>query len=439
MMTTQDFISGYADYADVLEAPRILHEIVAIQLVAAALNRNGVVIPLGSVQHSLDLWALLLSGSGVGRSTIIGMAAPILKAAELQDLERSVVWGSAPSFYQHFAETPSGLLVWGEMAELLRLFNEPCFGAAKVWFTDRYDNFKTPKSFTYRRTGKKQDTPPIEFHQAPRINILATSSEDWFFRNLAETDSAGGFLARWVIVKANEERRDVPIPRAPDASLIGPLSGRLQQIGELEGEADLSAILQAYRAWYGDTKSRFQRQANPALATVYFNRHRGHVAKLAVIFEAARSGTLKVSPEAWGRAVEFAGRVERSIFDLLPTGMSATGFDLQRIEERIKRAGPGGLAQNELTRAFQYMKAYERDRAVETLVAGETIRVGSRPTGGRTKTVYVHESFVRPQTVEPRSPNASAAAVSVGVEKEEVSSLEEFAEDPDDLTQGVVQ
>ncbi len=73
-----DFTSAYAGHADVLEAPRILHEVAAIQLVASALNRNGVTIPLGALRYSLDLWTLLLSGSGAGRSTTIGMVAPIL-------------------------------------------------------------------------------------------------------------------------------------------------------------------------------------------------------------------------------------------------------------------------------------------------------------------------------------------------------------------------
>lgn len=50
-----DFISAYAGCADVLEAPRILHEIMAIQLVAAAFNCNGVKIPWGGITLSLDL------------------------------------------------------------------------------------------------------------------------------------------------------------------------------------------------------------------------------------------------------------------------------------------------------------------------------------------------------------------------------------------------
>jgi L-amino acid N-acyltransferase YncA len=392
-ISATDFISGYADYADVLEAPRILHEIVGIQLVAAALNRNGVTIPLGAIRYSIDLWALLLSGSGAGRSTTIGMAAPILEAAGMQDLESSVRWGSGASFYQHFSESTSGLHFWGEMGERLKMLNEPQFATAKEWLTDRYDNFKIPPPFRYRVTGKPGDTPPIEFGQAPRINILATSSDDWFFRNLAEEDSTGGFLARWMIMRAEGNRRDVPIPQATNTSLTAPLAARLTQIGQLKGEADLSDILTRYEQWYGETKRRFEAQSNPALAGVYFNRHRGHVLKLAVIFEASQSGTLKVSMRAWERAVKFAEQIEQSIFALLPTGMNAAGYGLQKIEDRIRRAGPSGITQNELTRCFQSMNPKDREQKFKTLIDAGRIYSGVESSGGRPKTRYRHADF----------------------------------------------
>lgn len=392
-ISATDFISGYADYADVLEAPRILHEIVGIQLVAATLNRNGVTIPLGAVRYSFDLWALLLSGSGAGRSTTIDMAATILEAAGMQHLESTVRWGSAGAFFQHFVETRSGLHFWGEMAERLKMLNEPQFATVKEWLTDRYDNFKTPPAHRYRVTGKNRDTPPVEFRQAPRINILATSSDDWFFRNLAEEDSAGGFLARWLIMRAEGERRDVPIPRAPDAMAISPLAGRLKQIGQLEGEADLRDILPLYEQWYTEAKRRFESQSNPALAGAYFNRHRGHVLKLAVIFEASQSGTLKVSVAAWKRAVKFAEQIEQSIFALLPTGMSAAGYDVQKVENRIRRAGPTGISQNDLTRAFQSMNPKEREQRLKTLIEAGRIYSGVESSGGRPKTWYRHADF----------------------------------------------
>ena len=392
-LTIEDFINAYADYADVLEAPRIQHEMMAMQLVASVLNRNGVTIPWGAVRYSMDLWALLLSGSGAGRSTTVSLTAPILERLGMRDLERSVVWGSAPSFYQDFSENPSGLFVWGEMAERLQLLNQPNFATVKPWLTDRYDNFAIPDSFRYRRTGNAQDTPPIEFHKAPRTNILATSSEDWFFRNLAETDSAGGFLARWVIVRQSYCNRDVPIPNAPDASLLSPLVRTLAEIADLNSEADLSRIEDMYKEWYGAAKRRFREQPNRDLAIAYFNRHRGHILKLATIFEASQSRTLKVSPEAFKRAVAFGRRIERTIFELLPTGMSAIGYELRRMERLIRDAGPNGFARNRLTRAFQSMKPNERDQLVRTLYDSGAIFPMAVSTKGRTKTVYVHAVF----------------------------------------------
>jgi hypothetical protein len=388
-----DFISGYADYADVLEAPRILHELVGIQLVATALNRNGVTFQNGPIPYSLDLWMALLSGSGAGRSTTVGLAAPILKGADLEGLEGSVRWGSAAVFYQHFSENPCGLFVWGEMAERLKMLNEPRFATVKEWLTDRYDNFKTPPPHIYRATGKKSDTPTIEFERAPRINILATSASDWFFRNLVEEDSAGGFLPRWLLVRADGEGRDVAIPRTPDASLIEPLAQQLKQIGRLKGEAGLSLILPLYEKWYSNAKRRFESQPNRALASAYFNRHRGHVLKLAVIFEASQNARLKVGVSAWVRASQFARKIEESTFAMLPTGMSAVGYEQQRIEERIRQAGPDGLSRNDLTRCFQSMNAMDREQQIKTLVAAGRIFSDVRQTSGRPGTVYVHEDF----------------------------------------------
>jgi hypothetical protein len=283
------------------------------------------------------------------------------------------------------------------MAERLRMMNDPQFATVKEWLTDRYDSFKIPPPFHFRVTGKKSDTPSIVFNYAPRINILATSSDDWFFRNLAEEDSAGGFLPRWLIMRASGNRRDVPIPRAPDASLVAPMADQLKQIGQLTGEANLSGILGSYEQWYIQTKRRFEAQSNPTLASAYFNRHRGHVLKLAVIFEAAKSATLRVSPAAWNRATEFAAQVERCIFQLLPTGMSAVGFDLQRMEERIRKGGRSGITQNELTRCFQSMPLRDRNEKIQTLIdAGTIIRIEDLATnskGGRPKTVYFHVQF----------------------------------------------
>jgi hypothetical protein len=179
-----NFIVKYREYADVVEMPVDAHEAIAMALIAAVLNRNGVRIENGAITVPMDFWLILISGRGAGRNTLLGLASPIIKKAGLQDLIRTSAWGSEQALYQNLAENPNGLYMWPELSIVLKKFAQSNFGGAKVWVTDRYDNFDVPDAVTYRKTGKK-DTPPIEFGEAPRLNIIGTSSEDWMMTNLA--------------------------------------------------------------------------------------------------------------------------------------------------------------------------------------------------------------------------------------------------------------
>jgi len=385
-----DFISTYADYADVLEAPRAMHEAVAEQLIATVLNKNGVWISHGANRYSLDHWQVLLSESGGGRSTLIGMADEILKAAALQTLIVPAHWGSPQALYQQMANNPHGLFVWGELSERLKELSEKRFAGAKPWLTDRYDSFSIPDTISYRVTGRSSATPPIVFSEAPRINILATSSEDWFFTNLQHDDSTGGFMPRWAITRAGAPGRIVPTPKRPDPKLVQPLADHLSRAAALSGEAEISSILPEYESWYLDARRRFYGQPNAALARPYFARHRVHALKLAVIYEVSKSLSLKVSFGAWRRAVQKAAELEKTIFSLLPTAMSKEGYALEQMAERIRAAGPEGLAQSMLTREFQHRDPRERERQLFTLLAGERLHRFSRATPGRTARYLVH-------------------------------------------------
>src|SRR5437870_1294441 len=101
-MSAFDFITGYADYADVFEVPRMFHEVAAVQMVAAILNHNGVTFRNRSVLYSLDLWMLLLSPSGMGRSLLQDLAYSVLPP----DLETPLQWGSPIAMQQQLSITP---------------------------------------------------------------------------------------------------------------------------------------------------------------------------------------------------------------------------------------------------------------------------------------------------------------------------------------------
>ena len=111
-------------------------------------------------------------------------------------------WGSPQAFYQRMAEEVFGLYVWGELSEKLKMLSDPRFGGVKQWLKDRYDNPKVPGTIKYRVAGRGNGAPPISFISSPHTNIITTSSEARFFRYLEQEDSAGGFLPRWLMVRA---------------------------------------------------------------------------------------------------------------------------------------------------------------------------------------------------------------------------------------------
>jgi hypothetical protein len=394
-----DFITTYADFADVFEMPRQIHEWVAAQLIASALN-GRVFIKWGAATYPLDLWVLLLSGSGQGRNTATEVALEVIEQAKIDGLLHKATWGSRPAFYQQVAQTGRGLYVWPELSVALRTLNDPKFAGVKEWITDRYDNLRVPDEITYRKTGKKSDTPSIVFDQPPRTNILATSSSDWFINNLEQADTLGGFIPRWLPKQVGKSDRVIPKPVAPNPDLLPLLAAQMASIAKLEGTADLSGIEKQYTAWYGEAKARFASQPNSALADPFFNRLRVELLKLALIFEASQSGGLQVGDGAFRRAVAVASDAEETIFKLLPSGMTREGSEVEKMAEKIRSAGAEGITQSELTRAFQHCKSRERDDRVRTLVdAGQIHRV-QRSTGGRSETRYIHTDF-RKEDQEP--------------------------------------
>jgi hypothetical protein len=388
-----DFITAYADYADVLEAPREVHEAVAISLVAAVAN-DLVAIQYGGLDVTLDLWTLILSGSGFGRNTLVSLAYPVLEANGRGGLIRANTWGSGPAFYQDFAEHPNGLCLWPEMSQVLKTLKQTQFMGAKEWLTDRYDNLRAPSSVRYRSTGRASNTPPIDFDSAPRINILATSSLDWLLANLDREDSTGGFLPRWFVVKVGSPSKVISKPRKPDPALVKPLADFLERASKLCGVADLSRVEDLYDSWYQAANARFKQQVNDALGGPFFNRLRALVLKLAVIFEISSSCTLSVSPEAMTRAIDRAADIERTIFELLPTGMTREGFAVDRIEQKVRGAGVAGISLSDLTRAFQDgSKHRDRQDRIKSLLQSGRMASFKRTTSGRPSQIFVHSDF----------------------------------------------
>jgi hypothetical protein len=134
-----------------------------------------------------------------------------------------------------------------------------------------------------------------------------------------------------------------------------------------------------------------------------------HILKLAVIYEVSSCFSLKVSRGSWARAVEFARHLEETIFSLLDTGMSGSGYTLGQMGEKVRAAGAEGLPLSAFTRAFQNVETKPRNEALNTLVLTETIFAFKRKTNGRNGAFLVHSDHVENyRSLHPDDPQVPA-------------------------------
>lgn len=377
-----DFIDDYVRYADVLEVPPEAHEAIAVLLLAGAMNGN-VYFDHGNKIVNFDLWVLLLSESSMGRNYVVeDIATPVLENAGLDRL-----------IHKQIAAQPVGLFIWPELSIILKKFQDSRFSGIQQWVTDIRDGNKIPAAVTYRVTGKRSDTPPIVFTTAPRLNILSTSSADWFYSSLAREDSTGGFLPRWTIMLLPKTDRCIPIPRKTDPSLLAPLAEHLRRVSELKGQADLSDCIDVYEKWYGEAQKRFKNCSNPALAEPFFRRLRTQVLQFAVIYHVSERVDLQIGRHATERAIQMATKLEQTIFQMLQTGMTQEGSEVDRMSELIRSRRAAGASSTDITRAFKHWRPRDRKDRLQTLLESESIELFYRKTKGRHAKIYVAAEF----------------------------------------------
>jgi hypothetical protein len=251
----------------------------------------------------------------------------------------------------------SRFYAWTELSHQLTKLKSSQFAGATQWLADLYDNFQPPSASEYRDVAKN-----IRFPFAPRTNILGFSSEDWFFDNLSEVDSAGGFFPRWLLFDARGDRT-IAMSKDRDPRVLKSLSKALARLLAIpEGEqvqfpegfvepGEMPTSRCPYNVWYNTTKRRFV-ATHPKLGGIFWARHRVNILKLAAIYQASMDGTVQVTMEAWERAVVKADKLEETVFRFLNTNMTKFGYKYQQaialIRERTADGFPCGQFTNKV-------------------------------------------------------------------------------------------
>lgn len=388
-----DLVNHYSDYADQFECPRVFHESAIISAIAAVVNPN-----LTISGASLDFWMLLVLTSGGGKNTCFSVLNGLLKAAGLHP-RTSVEWGSPPAASQELAENPEAYFQQPEASIFLSKLLDRQFEGIKALVANGYDSHDVPDAVIYR-TGSKEDTKPIRFTRPLRVSMLLASSLAWLVKYVSDTNTQGGLFPRMLLVKASSDKV-IPRPAPLDLKLRTKLASKLRVISKLKGEVNFDACALAYDHWYVETQPRFKDpEAEP-----YWARHRGHVRKLAAIFELSATtltelpnGILHVSEKSFLRAAEWLKAQDSALDYFFQIGAARNSYSIQRKGEWFAAAGTLGCSKSEFTRKYQGEPEWQRTGDLNTLLdAGTVLKFDTRTLPEREKgkwpTVYVHKDF----------------------------------------------
>lgn len=157
----------------------------------------------------------------------------------------------------------------------------------------------------------------------------------------------------------------------------------------------MSAVEEQYDQWYRAAHGRFSDGPNASMAMPFYSRLRTHVLKLALIFEVAKSGSLLVSEDAMRKAIEIASQIEETVFELVKTGISHEGSEVNKMLVFVRSRGVAGATQSELTKNFYSVPEWERKPRLQTIVdSGDVTPFQRINTGGRPGLVYVFKDFI---------------------------------------------
>jgi hypothetical protein len=419
-----DFIDNYRKYADRLETPKLVHELLAIAAIAAITNQAKITFEYCGRSTPMDLWIMAIMASGAGKNEALNILTDVLARVGMLDLLTRSSWGSPEACAEQLAVRPTNFFVYPEGAMLLAKLNTPRWGEIKPLITNTYDSNNIPDSIKHRTNSKgTTNTPDITFTAPIRNSFLLMSNRDWLQQQVREGDATGGWLARFLWVTVPDANRAVPRVPPGDAVLEARLKNKLLRIRNLcgrAGEADLNAINTEspncpYALWYLKGRTRWHRHG--PLGETFWARWRGMVLKLAIVFEISRTESLKVSVESFNRAAAWMQAQEAAIFKMLRSEFSSDASRVDKKENFFREAGVNGRTKTEYTNKYRYEDPRKRNADLETLIGSDVIRKTEPRIGpdGKKTTAYVHQDFADSSEIAEPAVATATAAIAGGI------------------------
>jgi hypothetical protein len=243
----------------------------------------------------------------------------------------------------------------------------------------------------------------------PCCVVYGTSTHDSFFSSLSSAETVGGELARFIIVDAGRERGKAKkfVEKKPPEDLIV----RIKNLAEFKGLGNLADVAlngvmtsnpitvymtpEVEELWEELDNSMTDLMKDDAASSIY-SRVAENTAKLALIYAVSLN---MHEPRIDEFAFNWAREVALWSANLMMENINSHIADNEqeanskKVARIIKGAGKDGLQRNLLTRATQFLKGWERDDIVQSLIDGKIVFKKVSKKSKRPAEVFVHIDF----------------------------------------------
>jgi hypothetical protein len=313
-----NWINGYIDYTDNLEAPLVFHLWTGIATIAGAL-RGKCWIDMGYFKWKPNFFVVFVAPPGiVSKSTTLNVGMGLLRQVEgVHFGPESATWQAVTDAFREaeevvpqIADKMSALTI---VASELGTFLDPKNREMIDILNDLWDGRSVP----WQRRTKGEGTTEI---QNPWLNFAGCTTPAWIQENFPQYAIGGGFTSRTVFVYGEEKRALIAYPKLEMDSLGNQyasdrlkLVNDLRKISALAGEFVLTNdAIEWGKDWYARHWKHAPQNLNLELYGGYIARKQTHIHKLAMVISAAERDDMVIHPSDLARGHELITSLEPS-------------------------------------------------------------------------------------------------------------------------------
>lgn len=397
-----NWLQGYCDHTEHLEAPTNLHFFSGVAAIAGVLRRH-VWFDQGYFNWYPNFYIIIVAKPGiVNKSTSIGVAMDLLREVPGVHIgPSSVTWQALVQHMGNVAEqvdingefhTQSCLtFVASELGTLIDFHNREMIDV----LVDLWDG----KTGSWDKMSKMSGKESIV---NPWISFIAGTTPAWLSDNVPEGAIGGGFASRCIFVYGAEKRHLVAYPKnrlSPDFyERRLRLIADLEQMSLLRGEYKLDPEARVFgEEWYHKLWTQTPEHLRGDRFEGYLARKQTHMHKLAMVSAAAQRDHLILLKEDLTLAEHLLESVENDmILALDRVGRSKSGINTEDFVAWILTKGR--VTRDEAVRYLtRYVELDKIDNTISTAIsAGYLSQVQTATAGFLAPTERCRELLGKP-------------------------------------------